>query len=146
MKKTFLYRHSRWLAPLVFVSMCVGCISASHATFINSTDRIVNLEISWGMSPDTMYPVPITLKPRQSRRTSVVLTKLFDVQVRDDNGTFLSEHHITITKEYIEIYATKGTGWEIHFLVTENGIYPIPTQYRKNWQDHLDVITSAGSP
>ena len=142
MKKIFLRWHALWLTPLTLALICAGCIPPSHATFFNNTNRAINLEVSWPTGGST-YTEPVTLKPQQSRRTSVAFTEFLDVRTRSDHGALLLERRITFTREYLDVYASRGAGWEIYFLVTEDGVYPIPTQYRENWRYHLNAITSA---
>ncbi len=150
--RAMLYKRFPWLVLLIgFAS--VSCTPFPMGRFVNNTDRPLTLEISWWAprGAEGSYKEQLVLKPREARKCKLSTSLEFDVQGKGENGALLFTRHIAMTtQESFERYVPIGDGMfsslEIYFLVTEDGIYPIPTQYRKNWKDHLETIVSGAPP
>lgn len=73
-----------------------------------------------------------------------------EVWVQATDGKTLFRRHLSISPQQANEYVTHGSGgfslYEVHFLVTGTGIYPIPTRYRESWQARFDEIVSQTLP
>ena len=139
---------------ILVVVVCPCCIHALYGIVINTTDQTLILEQSGQRIdyPSKQYHEQVVLKPHQGKRVLVpnILSAEFDLQGRDEHGTVLFARHFTMYGLMRYFKPATGDleltpfGWDatLAFLVTASGVYPIPKEYRKTWQDHLDEIVS----
>lgn len=139
------YRKQWW--ALLLGLMCAGCVPPSYVNLINGTSQMVTIEIIDSWNPH--FHERVTLEPHGRKRIHVIQSAELDVHGEDEAGATRFKQHVSLTVPDEVKYRTGGTSSfssvEIHFLVTTTGIYPIPKEYRKTWQDHLDAITSEGA-
>lgn len=115
-----------------------SCTPLWHGVFINATQRRV--EVSLVKPTDGQVVNRFSIEPRSSFKTEV---GILNAIVTDENGARLSEGRLTFIDPQHRY--SKLEERLVYFLVTEKGVYRIPREYRKDWQDHIDVIVTEAS-
>ena len=119
-----------WLLLGVFVS---GCTPLWYGVFVNATQS--RIEISLTKLGNGQVVNKFGIEPRSSFKTEI---GILIATVTDEGGNKLFEQRVNLIDP--EHRFSKLEERLVYFLITEKGIYRIPREYRKNWQDHIGSI------
>ena len=112
-----------------------GCTPLSKGTFINGTDDPLALSL------ENDPPGPfrrLDLAPGRPRTCTIHLCD--QAIVRDSGG----EPLFMQTRLFVQPWQTyQGQGERrVYYLVTDDGIYPIPLAWRREWRQRVGEITA----
>lgn len=128
----------------IFIFICIGmflsgCLPITEAIFINSSKT--NFKIALVNAGSGVTKAEFQLDAGGFYKTEIgydnaIVTDLSGRKVFEQILPGLDQGH-----KYIKLSKLTNTA-TIYFLVTEQGIYPIPWEYRDSWKDHLNEIIS----
>jgi hypothetical protein len=122
-----------WQGGLFILLVLSGCTRTWNALFISMSQHPLQLSV---VPLGTQSPFrQLVLGPGESHQSDIMLGTLV---VMDASGTVLLERPITLS-DASEANHPPGKR-TVHFLVTEQGVYPVPFRYWNTWGQHLNEI------
>ena len=124
------------LASLVLI-LIAGCSFVQYGIFISTLNEDVTLEVrQLESSGEFVGPEQYKLGAGKTKRAVCLIA---EVTVTDSSGHVLFQQVLPGFRPLYEKYKTRGER-EIYYLVTREGAYPIPIEWRKNWKQHQKEI------
>jgi hypothetical protein len=127
------------LFALAFLLCIAGCVPPFHAIFINNTEGSVVLEVRDLEASKTFSNARTFQIPKGGSKRVVVSIPEVSLIGQSDRTHF---------RQVLPTFAPLADRFrgkderKMYFLVTERGIYPIPTAWRDSWEEHQKEITS----
>ena len=135
-RKTF----SAAAAALALVLVLAGCTPLRHGVFVTERDDL-SLLLEREPPPRSDAPRPakrVRLEP--GRRHKVEVHPCDDVTVlRGAGEPVFARRGLTVVDP--ERQFSRASEFVTFYLVTGNGVYPIPRAWRSKWMQHVEEIT-----
>jgi len=106
---------------------------------INNTDKTVRLFLEipkrrQGMGWTDGKSIEVSIKPNE---TKTVYLSGKSILIKNEDGKILIRSEIYYLSSD---YSRENNGRSVDYVITENGIFPIPIKYQNDWRDHLGEI------
>ena len=130
--------HPRVIMALVAsVALLVGCTRVHYGIFLNTLDQDFALEVRQ-LQSDGQFHNPENYKlPAGGKIRAVCL--IAEVTARDSSGRVLFQQVLPALRTEIDKYQNPAER-KIFYMVTADGAYPIPRDWRENWKEHQKEI------
>lgn len=128
---------------LACACLCVltaGCRPKRYGVFTNATDRPVELRLEHKPTDRPVMARTSIIPSGESRRVRVYTCDR--VVAQEPGGRQLFSHRGLLFEDRAGVYSREGEA-KVHFLITMQGLFPIPVRLRKNWYYHIEGIRSA---
>jgi hypothetical protein len=126
-------------APILLfatVAALAGCSRIHYGIFISTVGQDVTLEVRQLESDGQFHgPERYTLRGGKSTRAVCLIAEL---TAKDSNGRVLFQQVLPFRPDADKYQ--KPDEREIYYLVTTEGAYPIPREWREAWKEHQREI------
>jgi hypothetical protein len=133
-------RYKELLLSRLIATICTGCWGYPVYTgvFINSTSEQLDVELRRRDTPPTRNVLrSFAVRPQEVVRERLIITA--EIVVKDEDGAQIAYlPHAAMTDPQ---YTYHGAAHPLrYYLMTSDGIYPIPLEFLPEWQEHTEQI------